>query len=221
MSEIGVVFDMDGVIVDSEPLWVRARKQLVAEAGGRWIAEAETAMMGVSSGQWSAYMRDHLGLDLPPARIRDEVIARMAALYRADVPLLPGARAAVEAMGRRWPLAIASGSDRLLLDTVLGVSGLGERFAVTVSGEDVTAGKPAPDIYLAACAGLGADPARCVAVEDSGAGILSALAAGMAVVAVPQAGFAPDADVLARADVVLADLRGLTPQVVERVLGSR
>lgn len=215
----GVVFDMDGVIVDSEPLWVRARKQLVREAGGRWVPEAETAMMGVSSDQWSVYMRDELGLDLTPARIRDEVIGRMVALYRAEVPLLPGAGAAVEALGRRWPLAIASGSDRVLLDTVLTASGLAGRFAVTVSGEDVAEGKPSPQIYLEACRRLGINPARCVAVEDSAYGILSASAAGMKVVAVPRPGFEPDAGTLAKTDAVLVDLLALGPDIVERVLG--
>jgi HAD superfamily hydrolase (TIGR01509 family) len=214
-----VVFDMDGVIVDSEPLWVRARKQLVREAGGRWVAEAETAMMGVSSDRWSVYMRDELDLDMTPARIRDEVIGRMVALYREEVPLLPGARAAVEALGRRWPLAIASGSDRVLLDTVLDASGLAGRFAVTVSGEDVAEGKPSPQIYLEACRRLAARPARCVAVEDSGNGILSASAAGMKVVAVPRPGFEPDAGTLGKADAVLADLLTLGPDVVDRVLG--
>jgi HAD superfamily hydrolase (TIGR01509 family) len=213
-----VVFDMDGVIVDSEPLWVRARKQLVRDANGRWIAEAETAMMGVSSDQWSVYMRDRLGLDMTPTQIRDEVIGRMVALYHQAVPLLPGAREAVEALGRRWPLAIASGSDRVLLDTVLSSSGLTGRFAVTVSGEDVAEGKPSPQIYLEACRRLGADPANCVAVEDSGAGIQSASAAGMKVVAVPRPGFEPAAAVLAKADLILTDLVHLGTDAVRQLL---
>ena len=112
---------MDGVLVDSEPLWVRARKELVVEAGGRWIPEAETAMMGISSDRWSVYMRERLGLGhMTPAEIRDQVVGRMVALYTAEVPLLPGAREAVEAVRSRWPLAIASGSDRVLLDTRAG-----------------------------------------------------------------------------------------------------
>jgi beta-phosphoglucomutase-like phosphatase (HAD superfamily) len=119
-----VVFDMDGVIVDSEPLWVRARKDLVRDAGGRWLPEAETAMMGISSDRWSVYMRDRLGLrGMTPARIRDEVIGRMVALYGQGVPLLPGAREAIDATARRWRLGIASGSDRLLLDAVLAATG--------------------------------------------------------------------------------------------------
>jgi HAD superfamily hydrolase (TIGR01509 family) len=214
-----VVFDMDGVIVDSEPLWVRARQDLVREAGGRWLPEAETAMMGISSDRWSVYMRDRLGLqDMTPAEIRDEVIGRMVALYGAEVPLLPGAREAVEATARRWRLGIASGSDRVLLDTVLTATGLRDRFAATVAGEEVAAGKPAPLIYQEACRRLGADPRACLAIEDSGSGIESALAAGMRVVAVPRPGFEPDPGVLARATAVLPDLTRLSTDLVGGLL---
>ena len=109
-----VVFDMDGVIVDSEPLWVRARQDLVRAAGGRWIPDADTAMMGISSDRWSVYMHDRLGLEgLTPAEIRVEVIDRMVRLYRDGVPFLPGARESVEALSSRWPLGVASGSDRV------------------------------------------------------------------------------------------------------------
>jgi HAD superfamily hydrolase (TIGR01509 family) len=202
-----VVFDMDGVLVDSEPLWMRARKDLVAVAGGRWRAEAETAMMGISSDRWSAYMRDRLDMQSYPAeQIRAEVIGRMIDLYREHVPLLPGARAAVEAMASRWPLAVASGSDRVLLDTVLASTGLAQHFVATVAGDEVTEGKPEPMIYEEVCRRLGAGPEHCVAIEDSGAGIVSALAAGTKVVAVPRPGFQPQPEILARATVVLPDL---------------
>lgn len=214
-----VVFDMDGVIVDSEPLWVRARRDLVCEAGGQWLPEAETAMMGISSDRWSLYMRDRLGLQaMTPGQIRDEVIGRMVALYGAEVPLMPGAREAIEATGQRWRLGLASGSDRVLLDTVLAATGLRERFAATVSGEEVAAGKPAPLIYQEVCRRLGADPHSCLAIEDSGSGIESALAAGMSVVAVPRPGFEPDPWVLARSTAVLPDLTSLSADLVRSVL---
>ena len=214
-----VVFDMDGVIVDSEPLWVRARRDLVCEAGGQWLPEAETAMMGISSDRWSLYMRDRLGLQaMTPGRIRDEVVGRMVALYGAEVPLMPGAREAIETTGQRWRLGLASGSDRVLLDTVLAATGLRERFAATVSGEEVAAGKPAPLIYREVCRRLGADPHSCLAIEDSGSGIESALAAGMNVVAVPRPGFEPDPWVLARATAVLSDLTSLSADLVRSVL---
>jgi HAD superfamily hydrolase (TIGR01509 family) len=205
-----VVFDMDGVVVDSEPLWARARRDLVRAAGGRWLPEAETAMMGISSDRWSAYMHERLGLGhLTPDGIRHEVIDRMIALYREQVPLLPGARSAVEATADRWPLAVASGSDRVLLDTVLASSGLGRCFTATVAGDEVTEGKPAPLIYQEACRRLAAAPHDCLAIEDSSAGIESALAAGMRVVAVPRPGFEPEPGVLARATAVLPDLTRL------------
>jgi HAD superfamily hydrolase (TIGR01509 family) len=217
-----VVFDMDGVIVDSEPLWVRARQDLVVEAGGRWIPEAETAMMGISSDRWSVYMRNRLGLGhMTPMEIRDEVIGRMVALYTSGVPLLPGAREAIEATRSRWRLGIASGSDRVLLDTVLTAAGLVGSFAATVSGDEVAQGKPAPLIYQEVCRRLGSDPPACLAIEDSGAGIESALAAGMTVVAVPRPGFEPDAAVLARATAVLPDLSRLSPGLVRGVLAPR
>jgi len=221
VSNAAVVFDMDGVLVDSEPLWMRARKDLVRAGGGRWHADAETAMMGVSSGVWSAYMRDRLDLQQYTAeQIRADVLDRMVELYRADVPLLPGARAAVEAAAARWPVAIASGSDRVLLDTVLTATGLGPCFAATVAGDEVSEGKPHPMIYDEACRRLGADPQHCVAIEDSGAGISSALAAGLKVVAVPRPGFAPRPEILARATVSLPDLTGLDADRVAAVMAQ-
>jgi HAD superfamily hydrolase (TIGR01509 family) len=214
-----VVFDMDGVIVDSEPLWVRARKDLVRDAGGHWLPAAETAMMGISSDRWSVYMRDRLGLEaMTPAQIRTEVIGRMVALYGAEVPLLPGAREAIEATARCWRIGVASGSDRVLLDTVLSATGLRDRFAATVAGEEVAVGKPAPLIYQEVCRRLGADPRRCLAIEDSGSGIESALAAGMSVIAVPRPGFEPADEVLARATAVLPALTRLSADLVRSVL---
>ncbi len=209
---------MDGVIVDSEPLWVRARKDLVREANGRWIPEAETAMMGISSDRWSAYMRDHLALDMSAERIREEVIGRMIGLYRQSVPLIPGAREAIETIGAQWRLGVASGSDRVLLDTVLKRGGLEHRFAATVSAEDVAEGKPSPLIYREACRRIGARPSACVAIEDSGSGIASALAAGMKVIAVPRSGFEPDAETLSRASLVLGALTELHPDLIADVV---
>jgi HAD superfamily hydrolase (TIGR01509 family) len=217
-AEPCVVFDMDGVIVDSEPLWVRARKDLVREANGWWIPEAETAMMGISSDEWSVYMRDHLGLDMTPSQIRDEVIARMIQLYGTDVPLLPGAQAAIHLIGQRWRLGIASGSDRILLDTVLSRCSLTDYFAATISGEEVAEGKPSPLIYQEVCRRLGSRPDACVAIEDSGSGILSALSAGMKVIAVPRPGFEPDADIVGRATAVVPTLIQLGPDLVAQVL---
>ncbi len=209
-----VVFDLDGVLIDSEQVWDEVRRDYVAARGGRWDEAATLTMMGMSAPEWSAYLRDALGVPGDPAEISADVAEGVLTRYRAHLPLLPGAVAAVERLAARWPLGLASSSNRSVIDTVLAVSGLGRHFAVTVSSEEVARGKPAPDVYLAAVAGLGAEAARCTAVEDSANGLRSAAAAGLRVVAVPNPHFPPAPDALALADAVVAGLDDLTPALV-------
>ncbi len=217
MSRIdGVVFDLDGVIVDSEHVWDEVRQRLAEERGGRWHDDASRDMMGMSSLEWSRYMHDVIGLSEPPEEINAEVVRRLVDVYREELPLLDGAVEAVEALGKRWPLALASSSNRELIDLVLRESGLDRWFATaTVSSEEVARGKPAPDVYLEAARRLGVDARRCAAVEDSENGIRSAKAAGMRVVAIPNPQYPPADDALALADVVLPDVAALTPADVE------
>jgi HAD superfamily hydrolase (TIGR01509 family) len=208
-----VVFDLDGVLVDSEVLWNEAKERLARESGGRWRERAPLDMMGMSSLEWSRYMHEELGVPLPPEEIDAAVVARMERLYRERIPLMPGARAAVERLSR-WPLGLASSSNRPIIDLVLELSGMAPLFRVTVSSEEVERGKPAPDVYLEATRRLGVEPARCAAIEDSHNGILSARAAGMCVVAIPNKAYPPGPDGLASADVVLDSLEELDPSVV-------
>ena len=210
-----VVFDLDGVIVDSEHVWDEVRQRLAEERGGRWHDRASRDMMGMSSREWSRYMHDVIGLAESPEEINAEVVRRLVAVYREELPLLDGAVEAVEALAGRWPLALASSSNRELIDLVLRVSGLERWFAATVSSEEVPRGKPAPDVYLEAARRLGAAAERCAAVEDSENGIRSAKAAGMRVVAVPNPRYPPAEDALAAADVVLPSVADLTPAAVE------
>jgi HAD superfamily hydrolase (TIGR01509 family) len=210
-----VVFDLDGLLIQTEELWHEVREGLARDRGGRYDAEAQRAMMGMSSPEWSRYMHEHVGVPESPEQIAAEVIARMEQRYRDQLPLIDGAVDAVRRLATRWPLGLASSSNRPLIDLVLDLSGLGRWFRVTVSSEEVARGKPAPDVYLAACRGLGIEPARAAAVEDSHAGIRSAKAAGMRVVAIPNTTFPPDDEALAEADVVLASLQDLTPAAVE------
>jgi HAD superfamily hydrolase (TIGR01509 family) len=210
-----VVFDLDGIIVDSEHVWDDVRRELAADRGGRWHDRASRDMMGMSSVEWSVYMRDVVGLGESPAEINAEVVRRMEAVYRERLPLIPGAVEAVERLAARWPLGLASSSNRELIDLVLEVSGLDRLFGVTVSSEEVARGKPAPDVYLEAAGRLGAAPGRCAAVEDSEAGIRSARAAGMRVLVVPNPHFPPGDEALAEADVVLDAVSGLTPEAVD------
>jgi HAD superfamily hydrolase (TIGR01509 family) len=210
-----VIFDLDGVLIDSEQVWDTAREQLTKELGGRWHEGAQRDMMGMSSLEWSRYMHDDLDIDLPPQEISDEVVRRLQRLYRERLPLLPGARKAVERLAARWSLAVASSSNRPLIELVLELAGIADRFRVIVSSEEVERGKPAPDVYLEAARRLGAEPAECAAIEDSEKGILSAHATGMRVVAIPNRDFPPGAEALAAADVVLDSLAKLTPDVVD------
>jgi HAD superfamily hydrolase (TIGR01509 family) len=214
-----VVFDLDGVLVDSEHVWDEIREQLARERGGRWHEGAQRAMMGMSSPEWSRYMHDEIGLAEAPEEINAEVVRRLEGRYREALPLLGGAAEAVERLASRWPLGLASSSNRSIIDLVLGLSGLAPLFQATVSSEEVTAGKPAPDVYLEAARRLGVDARRCTAIEDSHNGIRSAKAAGMRVIATPNPRYPPGDDALAEADVVLESIRELTVEVVER-LGS-
>jgi HAD superfamily hydrolase (TIGR01509 family) len=215
LSVEAVVFDLDGVLVQTEELWDEVRERFARERGGRYDAEAQRAMMGMSSLEWSRFMNEELGVPEPPERISAEVVRRMEARYRERLPLIDGAREAVERLGARWPLGVASSSNRPLIDAVLELSGLAQFFQATVSSEEVAGGKPAPDVYLEAAKRLGVDPARCAAVEDSHSGIRSAKAAGMRVIAIPNASFPPDEEALGEADVVLPSLAELRPEVVD------
>lgn len=210
-----VVFDLDGVLLESEEVWDEVRGAYVREQGGRYDAAAQRAMMGMSAPEWSAYIHRELGVPHPPEAINAEVVRRLVARYRAGLPLVPGAREAVERMARRWPLGLASSSNRPVIDAVLELAGLAPFFRATVSSEEVARGKPAPDVYLEAARRLGAAPARCVAVEDSHAGIRSAKGAGMGVIAIPNPSYPPDPDALAEADLVLPSIGHLDPAAVE------
>ena len=203
------------MIIDSEHVWDEARQQLAEERGGRWHDQASHDMMGMSSPEWSRYMRDTIGLSEEPEEISAEVVRRLEEIYRRSLPLLPGAVEAVRALAERWPLGLASSSNRELIDLVLEESGLAPLFAATVSSEEVERGKPAPDVYLEAARRLGVPPEECVAVEDSGAGIRSAHAAGMRIVAVPNPDFPPPEDALALADAQVETVAEVTPELVE------
>jgi HAD superfamily hydrolase (TIGR01509 family) len=214
VSVAAVIFDLDGVLIDSEGAWAAARREIALQNGGRWPADAPRAMMGMSSIEWSTYMHEELGVALAPDRISETVAARLEQLYRERLPLLPGAAEAVERLGGVWPLGLASSANRPLIDLFVELAGFENSFAATVSSEEVPRGKPAPDVYLQAAQRIGVAPVECVAVEDSSNGIRSAAAAEMAVMAIPNREFPPDADALVLAGEVLDSLAELTPDRV-------
>ena len=209
-----VVFDMDGVLIDSEPVWERVRRQFTADRGGHWPADALDRMMGMSTAEWSAYISTDFGIGLAPRQVAEQVIAAMAAEYEKHLPLLPGATEAVRSLAGQWPLAVASSSPRSLIGTVLDAADLASAFAAVVSSEEVPRGKPAPDVYLAAADRLSVSPKACAAIEDSSNGLRSAAAAGFTVIAVPRPEYPPAPDALASARLVLTTLTDLTADTI-------
>jgi HAD superfamily hydrolase (TIGR01509 family) len=201
-----VIFDLDGVLIDSEPVWERVRRAYVAAAGGRWQPDSQRRLMGMSTDEWADYLSRDLSVGRPSTVVAREVIDRMAEQYAAAVPLLPSAVSIVRDLSGRYRLGLASSSPRRLVDEVLADAGLTDAFAATRSTDEVRHGKPAPDVYLSVAAALGIEPADCVAVEDSSNGVRSAAAAGTIVVAVPRPAYPLDDDAIAGAAVVLPSL---------------
>jgi len=209
-----VVFDLDGVLIDSEPIWEDVRRAFVAERRGRWQPDSQRRLMGMSTAEWARYLSVELEVGMAPEEVARAVVDRMAERYRDALPLLPGAVDAVVRMAARWRLGVASSSPPRLIELVLDRAGVRRLFEVTVSTEEVARGKPAPDVYVTVAARLGLEPHRCVAVEDSSNGLRSARAAGLRVIAVPRPEYPPDPDALAGADRVLGGLPELTPVTV-------
>ncbi|HET7013321.1 MAG TPA: HAD family phosphatase, partial [Streptosporangiaceae bacterium] len=209
-----VVFDLDGVLIDSEPVWEEVRRQVVADHGGQWAPDSQRRLMGMSTGEWARYLSEELGVNLTPDQVADAVISQMAARYAEHLPLMPGAVNAVRRLAARWPLGLGSSAPATLIQTVLETAGLREDFAVVMSTEQVASGKPAPDIYLAVTERLDQSPADCAAIEDSTNGLKSAAAAGLAVVAVPHPSYPPDPAALAQASLVLDNLTDLTVEAI-------
>jgi HAD superfamily hydrolase (TIGR01509 family) len=212
-----VVFDLDGVVVDSEQVWDEVRERLARERGGRWHPRAQADMMGMSSPEWSRYMHDVIGLPDEPEAINDEVVRRLLERYREELPLIDGAVDAIRRLAGRFRLGVASSSNRQVIDVVLAEAGIDGLFEATVSSEEVERGKPAPDVYLEAARRLGLAATRCAAIEDSANGLRSARAAGMYVVAIPNEHYPPPPDALALADQVLDSVTELTHDVLPHV----
>jgi HAD superfamily hydrolase (TIGR01509 family) len=210
-----VVFDLDGLLIDTEQVWDEVRERLARERGGRWHDRAQQDMMGMSSKEWTRYMHEELRVPDPPEEINRLVVERMQERYRDGLPLIDDAVDAVRRLADRWPLGLASSSNRPLIDLALEEMGVAALFRATVSSEEVARGKPAPDVYLEAARRLDVAPERAAAVEDSESGIRSAKSAGMRVVAIPNPHFPPGEVALALPDVRLESLAELSPDVVE------
>jgi HAD superfamily hydrolase (TIGR01509 family) len=210
-----VIFDMDGLLVDSEPVWDRARLAMARKAGKTWTTEDHKAIMGASTAHWVAYTIRRLELTASPEVVEAEIMDQMVAHYEQHIPFLEGAIEAVHLVAKRYPIGLASGSPRRLIDSVTRHPDLKGCFGAIISSDQVAQGKPAPDVYLRAAATLGADPHNCVCLEDSGNGIQAGKNAGMKVIAVPDARFPPEDEVLGQADLTLSSLTQLRLELIE------
>lgn len=209
-----IIFDMDGVILDSESVWNQVRRDFVLEHGGRWTDEDQKAVMGANSRQWSEHIRDNCGVQMAPADIHAGVVSGLRAAYRRHLPLIEGAAEAVRSLGTVYVMGLASSSPLELVEYALDLAGLRDDFAVLVSSDDVPRGKPEPDVYLEACRRLGCTPGCSAAVEDSTNGIRAAVAAGLFVIAVPNAAFPPAPEAVDSAGAVLGSVAELTPELM-------
>jgi HAD superfamily hydrolase (TIGR01509 family) len=209
-----VIFDLDGVLIDSEPVWSDVRKAFVQSHGGRWPSDAGERMIGMSTSEWARFIHDDLGVAWPADQIASTVVGEMVNRFAAEPSLFPGAVETVRRLARRWPLGLASSAPVRLIAAVLEASGLASSFRVAMSTEQTARGKPAPDVYLAVAHALEVSPDHCAAIEGSTNGLKAARAAGMRVIAIPNRVFAPSADALAAADAVVNSLTDLTDAVV-------
>ncbi|MEV4352180.1 HAD family phosphatase [Actinoplanes sp. NPDC049596] len=214
MTVSAVIFDLDGVIIDTEEVWEDVRRSYVASFGRSFLPDTQDRMMGMSTGEWSTHLAEEVGVPRTPQQVADDVLGQMALRYKSDLPLIPGAVDVVRRLGSTFTLGLASSSARVLIDQVLATAGLTGAFQVTMSTEEVPRGKPAPDVYLAVAERLGVAPADCAAIEDSSNGLRSAAAAGMAVIAVPHGVYPPAPDALAGASLVVKRVGEVTAEAV-------
>ena len=180
-----VLFDMDGTLVDTEPYWIAAEYALVESFGGTWTDEDAHSLVGNALIDSAIYIREHGGVDLDPPAIVERLLDDVVVAARAEIPWRPGARELLaELADRGVPCALVTMSYARLAETMTEQLPPGT-FAAIVTGDQVNDGKPHPEAYLTAAARLGAEPAYCVAIEDSPTGVASAQAAGCVVVGVP------------------------------------
>jgi len=211
------MFDLDGVLIDSEPIWERIRRDFAESRGGTWTGDIQRRMMGARTADWSGALSELVGGAISPESAAEQVIAQLAAEYRRHLPLIPGAPEAVRALAGSFRLGLVSGSPPVLIALVLQLLGVSDCFEVAMSADDVARGKPHPDPYLELARRLRVPPATCAVVEDSGNGIRSGHAAGARVIAIPGGAHQPDAETLHLAAVVLKRIQELTPEVVRRL----
>lgn len=214
MAVEAIIFDMDGVLVDTEPYWLASRTTFAARLGKSWTMDDQHHAMGRGTVEWAHVMRERLMIDMPIDEIIEQVRGGVLERIAARMPALPGALEAVHTAASACPVALASGSPTQVIHMVMGLTGLDRVFEVIVYGDEIPRGKPEPDIYFEAARRLGIAPERCLGIEDSANGLRALRAAGMKVMAVPSPGFTPAPEVLALADIVMPSLEGFSLDLI-------
>lgn len=212
-----VVFDMEGILMDSEPYWKVAREGFARDIHKPWSMDDQRACMGRNTVEWAQVMKDRIALDWSLDDIINDVIGRVLAQYDERLPLREGAMGAVERMAARYQVALASGSPTAVIDHAMDRSGLGKLLQIRVYGDTIPNGKPAPDIYLDALRQLGVSPQNAAGIEDSSAGVRALHNAEMFVIAAPSEGFDLPPEVLALAHHVVTHMDEITVEVVEQL----
>ena len=214
---VGIVFDMDGILVDTEKYWQQARIAFAESIGKPWTVDDQRNLMGSSTLEWAAYMKRQLEIETSLDDIIHEIKGRLLPYYEANLPIMPGAVAAVQLTAQHYPIALASGSAPWAIDAIMRITGLGPYFKVQVSADEVGRGKPAPDVFLEAARRLGIPPTQMLGIEDSGNGIRSLKAANMKAIAVPTPELPLAPEVEAMADVVLTSLESFDLPLIHRL----
>ena len=206
------MFDLDGVLVDSEIWWDEVRQAFATDVGRTWTVDDREAVMGSNSRQWSETMRDRLDLDMTSQEIERAIVDGMVERYRREgAPAIDGAVSTVRRVATDWPLALASSSHPRVINAALDGTGLRDAFRAVVSSDEVEHGKPAPDVFLEAARRLGVQSAAVLVVEDSLNGLKAGRAAGMTTVLVPNRSVPPAPGSEEVADIVLTRIADLDP----------
>lgn len=211
-----IIFDMDGLLIDSEPKWDRARADMAERLGKEWGRKDHEAVMGVSTEEWAAYMRDTWNIDMSLKDIVEEIVSRMRDYYREQIPFRKNAVEAVNLAADNYRTALASGSERSLIDIVTASEQLAGKFEVVLSADQVERGKPHPDVYLETAKRLGVEPEYCLCLEDSKNGMLAGLNAGFKVIGIPDKDFPVEQAVLDKVDAVLGSLDEFTLELLRK-----